>query len=356
MILLTQAKFFYFNRIFDVLIQREGRETTLPTLVALTNLREDQVQSSIANARRTRPEMAQQIKVIKPGRVWKFQAVKGVGEYESAEDVVKEAEVGSTHIWKRVLKALVDNAGKVTSKNLLAEAASTPESPITPHQAVNAMHTIKRRPNIGQHVEDVVAELAWRWTAAEDVDVDDLAAGKVVSVKQSTPPAVSAPIRGSVLRRFAQQPGETLFRNDVASDLGLTIKQVQNAMWHLLNENDATKADFVVVQPGYAWQYRPNRPVKTEMNGHTPDARVVATSAGPQVTSVTPVKHATQPYTPAAATTTLPVSSKVPVTPAATPKTGVWNRVFNEIATLADGDVLIREPETGQVYRATPLQ
>lgn len=344
---------FIFNRVFDALTQREGKPTTLPTLVSMTGLGDEQIRSSIANARRTNPVMAEQIKVVTPGRSWKFHASRKVGGYVSPDAVVKEVEVGSTHIWKRVLKALIDNAGKVTSKQLLAERASTEEREITPLQAAHAMDTILRRPNIGPHVETVVAGLAWRWTGSKDgVEPSDI--GKA----QSTAP-VSAPIRGSVLRYFAKQPGVTLFRDDIAQDLGFSVKQVQSAMWHLLNENETTKHDFTVMQSGYAWQYVPNRAVASNAatnvaaNAAAPEPSVESTGASTNG-HVTPALSAApiQAYTPAAITTTLPVSSKVPSIPQAGTTAP---RLFEEIGQTTEGAILIKESETNVIYRATPL-
>lgn len=348
---------YIFTRIYNALAQREGKKVTLPTLVSVTGLTEAQIQSSIANARRTREVHARQIEVVQLGRVWKFKGDSSVGGYVTPDEVVKAVEVGSQHIWKIVLAALVKNVGKITSKELLAQLASTPEKTITPTQASQAMLTVMRQPGVADKIEVLWAGNAWRYREAKEAKE---AKEQVTSPTFSETKAVSAPIRGSVLRYFAQHPGETLFRDDIAADLGFTVKQVQSAMWHLLNENNGTKSDFVIIQSSYAWQYVPNR------------AAVASTSVTSSASSnghVTPELVATpaQAYTPAAATTTLPVSSKVPTIPQAaaaaaevssderTATVATSGRLFEEIDQLADGALLLREAESNTIYRATKL-
>lgn len=323
-----------FSAIFSALASREGKKTTLPTLVSMTGYSEQQIRGSIANARKTREMHNRQIEVVQVGRAWRFKADPTVGNYITPEKVAEEVEVGSQHIWKRVLKSLMDNQGKITSKELLAQLASDDEREITPIQASNAMQTILRRPGMGAKIEVLWAGNAWRYVG----DADDT---PVVESKPKSETKVSAPIRGSVLRYFTQHPGETLFLDDVAAELGFTRKQVQNAMWSLLNENDVTRKDFTVIQPAYAWKYRE---VKAEMNGHAPAAieRVPA-----------------QSYTPEAVATTVTTSPVVSNTPAAAPVAvavaTVTGRLFEEIAQLPNDDVLVKESETGTIYRATPL-
>jgi hypothetical protein len=333
---------YIFTRVYNALAEREGKRVTLPTLATVTGLTETQIQNTIANARRTSQLHAAQIEVVRAGRVWRLRNNKREDTYATPEEIVEAVEVGSTHIWKRVLAALVENEGKISSKELLAERASTEEHPVTPHQAANAMMTILRRPNIGPQIETKVTGHAWKYHApAETKKTVDAASAKPEGVV-----TVSTPIRGSVLRYFAQRPGETLFRDDIASDLGFTVKQVQSAVWGLLNDNQQTKDDFVVIQSSYAWQYVPNRKavkanadVKPAENGHVT----------PALSSVP-----AQAYTPSAATTTLPVSSRVPSIPKATPA-AAGGRLFEEIGQTSSGDILVQEAETKKIYRATEL-
>lgn len=338
----------FFSRVYAALAQREGKKTTLPTLVSMTGLTETQIQNTITNARRTSDVHRRQIEVVKPGREWKFKGDTSAGGYAKPDDVVKAVEVGSQHIWKNVLAALVSNAGKVTHKNLLAERASTPDREITPAQAASAMQTVLRQPEIAPHVEVVWAGNAWRYVDPQP---------KVEKITSGQPASKS--IRGSVVRYLTQKPGEVLSVNDMAADLGFTVKQVQNAMWSIINENHAMKDDVVVVLGGHAWQYKPNRgsqaedrtEVKAEANGHAP----LELKSAPA-----------QAYAPEAATTTLPVSPDVPRIPAATvatPKpvavataTAPGGRLFEEIAQLGDDVVLVKEAESGTVYRAEPLR
>ena len=332
-----------FSRIFNALTQREGKRVTLPTLVSVTGLTENQIKNSIANARRTSAVHARQIEVVKLGREWKFKGDKSVGDYPTPEKIASEVAMGSTHIWKTVLAALMSNVGKVTSKELLAELASTEERTITPIQAANAMLTIMRQPGMADKIETLWAGNAWRYV--ETAESSETPKTSKTKTKTTTSvPVVSVPIRGSVLRYFAQHPGETLFRDDIAEDLGFTVKQVQGAMWHLLNENDTTKNDFVIVQSSYAWQYVPNRQAKAESNGH--------------VTTM-PASVPAAEYTPSVATTTLPAASKVSNTPKAEPTSAAvataTSRLFEEIGTLSNGGVLVKESESGAIYRATPL-
>lgn len=330
---------YIFTRVYNALAEREGKRVTLPTLVTVTGLTETQIQNTIANARRTSELHASQIEVVKTGRVWRLSASKK-DEYATPEDIVEAVGVGSTHIWKRVFTALVENEGKISSKELLAERASTPEHPITPHQAANAMLTIMRRPIIGARIETKWTGNAWKYVATASQDPK-----KSTSSTSSKPEgisSVSAPIRGSVLRYFVQRPGETLFRDDIANELGFTVKQVQSAMYSLLNENEATKKNFTVMQTSYAWMYTPSPEVKAESNGH-----------------VTPALESVpaQAYTPDAVATTLPVSPQVPSIPKAAPMatTVTTGRLFEEIGRTTDDALLLKEADTSTIYRATPL-
>ncbi len=335
---------FIFSRVYTALAQREGKNVTLPTLASVTGLTEGQIKNTIANARRTSAMHARQIQVVKLGRVWKLRTEND--NSETPEQVAQEVEMGAQHIWKVVLTALMDNADKISSKDLLAERASTPERQITPQQVTNAMDTIMRRPGIGKHIEIKWARNAWKYVPP--ATTQSSAASKTKEEHQP----VSTPIRGSVLRYFAQHPGETLFRDDIAADLGFTVKQVQSAVWHLLNENEGVKNDFEVVQSSYAWRYKPNRPVDVKVN---PESNGHVT---PELTTVPAQEHAVKAYTPQAVTTTLPVTSKVPNIPQvarASTAVATSGRLFEEIGQTTEGAVLVKESETGTIYRATPL-
>lgn len=333
-----------FTLIYNALAQREGRKTTLPTLVSMTGLKETQIQNSIRTWRNASALHAQQIEVITPGKAWKFKAVSGaVTSYPTPTEIAKEVEMGSTHIWKTVLNALMSNAGRVTSKELLAERASTPERTITPIQASQSMLTVMRQPEVGKHIEVLWPGNAWKYHETVPWDATTTKTPKPTednTVTSSHTPA-SAPIRGSVLRYFAQKPGQTVFLGDIEEELGFTKKQVQSAMWHLLNENTATKNDFIVVTLGYAWQYIPNR--KTPTTTPTP---VATPSSNGQVTPEL-VTAPAQVYTPAAVAT-----APSPQVEAPAPASG---RVFTELAELPDGGLLLREPTSGDVYRASKL-
>lgn len=341
---------FNFPLIFNVLVQREGRKTTLPTLVSMTGLSESQIQSAINNARRN-PVHKHQIEVLKPGREWRFKSdVNAGGGYPKPDEVVKEVEMGSTHIWKTVFAALASNEGKVSSKELLAQLASTDERSISPHQVSQAMLTIMRQPELHGKIETLWKGRAWKYLGnAADAPTPP-------NTTKSSESKVSVPIRGSVLRYFSLKPGETLFLNDIADDLGFTKKQVQSAMWNLLNENEAVKNDFVVVQPSYAWRYQPNS-VKPETNGHTPEVleRVPSTSY-PVATSLPNAVVHTQ-----AGPLVAPPSAPrpLPVPPQAEPAaertaTVTTTRVFEQVGELAGGELLLKD-EADKFYRASAL-
>lgn len=333
---------YIFRRIYNALAERQGKRVTLPTLATVTGLSEKQIQNSIANARRVSSVYADQIVVVKAGRAWKLKENGEVNRYPTPDEIVKEVAVGSTHIWKVVLKALVSNAGKITSSDLLAELASTPEKPITTTQARTAMLTIMRQPEIAPHIETKVAGLAWVYHTPQATAI---AGPKTKSEDSKT---VSAPIRGSVLRYFHQHPGETLFRDDIAEDLGFTVKQIQSAIWSLLNENPATKDDIVVVQPSYAWRYVPNRKTTIESNGHvTPAPETVPTQEFTPTPSA-PVATVTLPLTKTDGTSVvIPVATKS--------RTEPRSRLFEEIGQTANGDILVQESESKKVYRAVEL-
>lgn len=341
-----------FPLIFNALAQREGKKVTLPTLRTVTGLTAQQIQLAIRNARATNTILARQIVVVKPGRVWLFKAdeVDVSAHYPVPEDVVKEVEVGSTHIWKTILAVLVKHPGEILYKAELARRASTPERTFTEQQVTNAMSTILRQPGMADSVETVWANNAWRYKAPEPAPTPTPTPEKTKETKETKETksdsakdasTVSAPIRGSVLRYFTRKPGETLFVNDIASDLGFSKEQIQNAVWFLTHRNETIKDDFTTVQSGYAWQYKPNKPV-VEVNASSNGHAVTALAQAPA-----------QAYTPQAVTTTLPVSSKVPDIPKPTSSAG--GRLFEEIGQTTEGAVLVKESESGVIYRATPL-
>lgn len=333
-----------FPHVFNALAQREGRKTTLPTLASLTGFSETQVQSAIANARRTSETYARQIEVVKVGREWRFTASADQSiNYPSVDDVVKEVEMGAPHIWKRVLTALTGKPGVIVSREQLAKIASTRESEITPQQAANAMLTIMRQPIIGQQIEVHVAGRNWRY-----VDPNALTTAPTGSNVKSVTPS----IRSSIYRFMTNNPGKVYLADQIAEDLGFTIKQVQNAMYDIANHNP----DFTVVQRGHSWQYTPRvatpLEAKVATNGHTPGATVIQTEAGPTVVPPsTPTATATA-VLPQTATTTLPTGAKVPNIP---PAEATGARLFEEIGQTTEGALLLKEAETGTFYRATPL-
>lgn len=333
---------FVFPAVYAALAQREGKKVTLPTLVTMTGFRPEQIQMAIRNARATDETHARQIVVEKPGREWRFVADTTVGQHLTPEKVAEEIELGAKHIWKLVLKVLMDNPGKVLHKKTIAEAvrAAEPEEypEFSEQQVSNAMLTMMRNPGVAANIDVLWAGRAWRYNQPATVT-----AVTATEPKPSDKP-VSSSIRNSVLRYFTQKVGETLFVDEIAQDLGFTRKQVQNAMYNLLHDARSTvRHDFDIVTNGSAWRYLPNRTqAGASSNGQVSHA-VAAKVATDTVTA----------YTPAAATTTLPVSSKVPSIPSAG-STGT--RLFEEIAQLGGDAILIKEAESGAVYRAEPLQ
>lgn len=330
---------------YAALAQREGRKVTLPTLVSMTGFKPEQIQAAIRNARATDETHKRQILVEKPGREWRFVANTNVGQHPTPEKVVEEIKVGAKHIWKLVLKVLMDNPGKVLHKKTIAEAVRKAEAKDYPEfseqQVANAMLTMLRNPGVAANIDVLWAGRAWRYNQPASVS----ATSSPEPTGKTANKLVSPSIRNSVLRYFTQKPGETLFVDEIATDLGFTRKQVQNGMYNLLHDERWTmREDFDVVTSGSAWRYVPNR------------SQAAASSNG-QVSPAAAAKVATNTvtaaYTPAAATTTLPVSSKVPDIP---PASSTEARLFEEIAQLGDDVVLVKEAESGAVYRAEPLR
>lgn len=334
---------FVFPAVYAALAQREGKKVTLPTLVTMTGFKPEQIQMAIRNARANDETHARQIVVEKPGREWRFVADTNVGQHPTPEKVVEEIELGAKHIWKLVLKVLMDNPGKVLHKRTIAEAIRTAEPEEYPEfseqQVANAMLTMMRNPGIAVNIDVLWAGRAWRYNQPATVTA------VTATEPKSGGKSVSSSIRNSVLRYFTQKVGETLFVDEIAEDLGFTRKQVQNAMYNLLHDARSTvRHEFDIVTNGSAWRYVPNRPqVTTSSNGqvsHAVAAKVAANTA--------------TAYAPTAATTTLPVNAKV--VPDIPPAGNVGARLFEEIAQLGGDAILVKEAESGAVYRAEPLR
>lgn len=343
---------FVFPAVYAALAQREGKKVTLPTLVTMTGFKPEQIQMAIRNARANDETHARQIVVEKPGREWRFVADTTVGQHLTPEKVAEEIELGAKHIWKLVLKVLMDNPGKVLHKKTIAEAVRVAEPEEYPEfseqQVSNAMLTMMRNPGVAANIDVLWAGRAWRYNQPATVAAVTAPETKPETKPESKPeskPSVSSSIRNSVLRYFTQKVGETLFVDEIAEDLGFTRKQVQNAMYNLLHDARSTvRHEFDIVTNGSAWRYVPNRPqVTTSSNGqvsHAVAAKVAANTA--------------TAYAPTAATTTLPVNAKaVPDIP---PVGNVGARLFEEIARLGSDAILVKEAESGAVYRAEPLR
>lgn len=333
-----------FPSVFNALTQRAGKKVTLPTLVSLTGFTETQIQSAIASARRTNATYRAQIQVTRFAREWRFveNAAEGVN-YPTADKIVKDVEMGSHHIWKRVFAALAAHEGKIVSREELAKYASTDESPITPHQAANAMLTIMRQPGLITQIKVINAGRNWRYTATS--------AKPSVKTSDKGLKPVSSSIRNSVHRYLLGHPDEVLTSTSIGQELGFTEKQVQNAMYTIIGDNPDY---FLVLQRGHSWRYVPTGIASlTSTNGQT----------------------SPQAYTPEAAATTLPVNLEVPRIPAVSTMTlplkttegeavttrvaqsapSAGGRLFEEIGQLTDGAILVKESETSAIYRATPL-
>ena len=350
---------FIFHRIFDVLARRDGKKTSLPTIESLTGIEPHRIQAAIANARRNNPEHAAHITVVKVGREWKFNSDPDLTGDDTTEKIVKDVEMGSSHIWKHVLAALVTTNGVAVSKEELAERvnAANDDVEMSPQQVTNAMATILRKPKISPHIEIIWAGRQWRYRAPKT---------EAQAPTEKTPAPVSVSIRGSVLRYFIQRPGATLFVDDVAADLGFTRKQVQSAMWNLTADDKSTvRDDFKVIVGGQSWRYTPNRVFTNGEVTETPTkvpALALSVAAEPVVKAHVPNIPPAQ-FTPAGQYTAnvQPPSVAAPEPtrePEATTESETTSasggRMFEEIADLADGSILIRD-EDKKLYRATEM-
>lgn len=341
-----------FPVIYDALTRREGKKTTLPTLVSMTGLTEAQIKAAIANARRTNAAHAAQIEVVEVGRAWRFKATSdNASPYVSPEEVVKAVEVGAPHIWKRVLAILAAHDGAVLTRERIAELSGKDgEEQLTVNQASNAMLTIMRQPVIGSYVETVWAGRSWRYRDPSKVTT-------AAPASTNTPTPVSPSIRNSVLRYFTQHPGDTLFVDDIAADLGFTRKQVQNAVYGMTHDEKSTiRDDFVIVSQGSAWRYVPNREVSngkvTPAPEKVPALAFSAATPNAAVHAQATPKAAIASHDAPVPTSTLPISPKVPNIP---PAGSTAARLFEEIGQASNGDILVQESESKKIYRATEL-
>lgn len=327
-----------FPVVYDALTRRAGKKTTLPTLVSVTGLDEDQIQKAIAYARKQNPALAAQIEVVEAGRAWRFKSTTtNAITHISPEEVVEAVEVGSPHIWKRVLAVLAQNSGMVLYKKRIAELANEDKSQpaLNEDQIVTAMTTILRQPVISLAVDVVWANRAWKYRDSN-----------APATTTPTTSSVSPSIKGSVLRHFNLKPhGTTLFAVDVANELGFTLKQVQNAMYGIL-QDERLRDEFEVVVGSTAWRYKPE--ALTPAMAQTSNGHVTAT-----------LEQVPAPVTTLPVTSVVPSIPKVEPTPELTPApvatSTLGGRLFEEIGQAGDGSILIREAESKLVYRATEL-
>lgn len=348
---------FVFPKVLEALARRDGKKTSLPTLESLTGFEPHQIQAAIANARRNNPDHAARITVVKVGREWKFNSDPDLTGDDTTEKIVKDVEMGSSHIWKHVLAALVKTNGVAVSKEELANRVNAAgEVEMTPQQVANAMLTILRKPKIAPEITIIQSGKLWRYVGSKT---------NAKAPAELAPPPVSVSIRGSVLRYFTQRPGATLFVDDVAADLGFTRKQVQSAMWALTaDERSTVRDDFQILMGGQSWRYVPNR---ATTNGQAAEAPKKVPALALNV-AAEPIVKAHVPNIPPAQFTSAgeaytanvqpsPVAKSEPKPepePEITRKSTSGGRMFEEIAALADGAILIRDEEQ-RLFRATEM-
>lgn len=346
-----------FPRIFDALASREGQEVTLPTLETLTGLSAKQIQGAIANARKVNDDHRRRIEVVKPGRTWKFHAIPDANGVDTIENIVKAVDMGSPHIWKHVAAVLVAHPGEILSKEQIAEKINAAgELTMRPDQVSSTMNTIIRKPEFVTSVEVVWNGRSWRY-------IGNKRSAGVKSAKPSEHEQVSPSIRASVLRYFTLRPGEILFADEIASDLGFTRKQVQSAVYSMVTEStSAVRDEFTIVQSGQSWRYMPKL---AALNGRVTEplekVPALAVKPSPAVTFT----HAGPRAVPAATPAPLPAPSRVttPITPepapevkpTSSPAPAVGGRLFEEIGQTTDGALLLQEGESRKIYRATEL-
>jgi hypothetical protein len=335
------SKSHVFTRVFDELARREGQEVTLPTLESLTGIPGERIRAAIANARKNRQEIAEQIVVMKLGRSWKFTRVPVViGEY-TVEKALEEVNMGSAHIWKHVLKALQESSGIVSNEFLAQRVNEAGETTLTSAQVTTAMYTILSKPEIARNIDVVWSGRSWQYNGS--------AKGKK---KAGVEPHenVSSSIRSSVLRYFAGRPGDLVFVDDVVNDLGFTRKQVQSAVYNLVQQNSNVKNDFEVVQQGHSWRYIPNR---AATNGQVTESPTKIPALALSV-AAEPMVKAHVPDIPPAQSAEVRYAARLPeAKPEPAPKS-TGGRVFEEVDELKDGALLIRDSDN-KLYRATEI-
>lgn len=339
-----------FPRVFAALSQRPGRSTNAVTLARLTDLEAGQVARVINHARHSHPWFNESLTVVRPGREWIYTPV--TTDSRTPEDIVKENEVGTPHIWKKVLDALMNSGDDKGNYPVLHKSELADKLGLTEQQIINAMNTILRNPDANGHVDVIWRSQSWRYNPRRDAIPRPAPATK----------EPHSPVRERVLKQLTSRPGDVVYLSEIMEGSGLTRTQVQNAMHHVRTRVESLARDIEVISPGNAWCYRPNRgvasPTLTPVPAHPvqPSAPVIATPVAPtpaptpMTTSLpftTPVAVQVKPQPPVVAPHT---TNGV----AGTPARANTKRLFEEIGATREGNTIVRDDE-GTLYSLTEL-
>ena len=89
-------------------------------------------------------------------------------------------------------------------------------------------------------------------------------------------------LKEQVLRYLASKPGETIWRGDIAKDLGFTDQQVSTVIATVLREGREMSTHLVIIDKGRAWRWvdKPSAPLDStkrlfEEVATIPDGRIL---------------------------------------------------------------------------------
>jgi len=139
------------------------------------------------------------------------------------------------------------------------------------------------------------------------------------------------------LRYLTDRPGEVVYVEQLAEQLGVTTRQVSQAMYNMLVRNQKLADEVEVVVRAQAWRYRPNRGY-TRPSTERVDAPVDA-SIEPSTSTTSAGSH---PRTRARSTGARSSSSTT-------------SRYFEEVRKLPNDELLLVD-ENGKLYRAKELE
>lgn len=221
----------------------------------------------------------------------------------------------------KIVKYVTDRPGQVVYKDDIIN-----DGGFTAKQVTAAMLGIQRDGVL--EIQTIVQGNAWRYTPSRST----------VNNGQPVRPDLTRPLIGMIREYFKQRPGEIISVQALMGHTGRTEAQVKVGVNNARNGDPTFKANLTTVVAGNLWRYDPVT-AATRQPVPTPVPRPLVTLERP-----VPTKPAEEDDA---------GSADVIRTTAATDGSA---RLFEEIGTTDNGQVVIIRDGDGRLYRATPLK